>query len=71
MYIVIEMQTNAGVTSTLTYQFDTIALAEQKYYYILAAATVSEVDIHAAIIMDQRGCVIKNDYYIHNENIGR
>lgn len=66
MYIVIEMQTNEGVTTTLTYQFDTLALAEQKYYYILAAATTSEVGIHAAVIMDQKGCVIKNDYYEHN-----
>ena len=31
MYLVIEIQTNDGVVSTLNYQYDDIHLAEQKY----------------------------------------
>lgn len=64
-YIVIELQTENGTTSTLTYQFDTVAQAEQKYYQILSFAVVSEVDIHSAVIMDNTGFVLKNECYKH------
>lgn len=64
-YIVIELQTTDGTTSTLTYQFDTLALAEQKFYQILSFAVVSEVDIHSAVIMDPTGFVLKNESYRH------
>lgn len=64
-YIVIELQTTDGTTSTLTYQFDTLALAEQKFYQILSFAVVSEVDIHSAVIMDPTGFVLKNESYNH------
>ena len=64
-YIVIELQTENGTTNTLTYQFDTVAQAEQKYYQILSFAVVSEVDIHSAVIMDNTGFVLKNECYKH------
>ena len=64
-YLVIELQTENGTTSTLTYQFDTVAQAEQKYYQILSSAVVSEVDIHAVAIMDSTGFVLKNECYKH------
>lgn len=62
-YLVIEIQTAGETTSTLTYQYDQIELAEQKYYTILSAAAVSKLEVHAAIIMDCRGVIIKNDFY--------
>lgn len=64
-YIVIELQTENGTTSTLTYSFDTLAQAEQKFYQILSFAVVSEVDIHSAVIMDSTGFVLKNECYKH------
>lgn len=64
-YIVIELQTENGTTSTLTYQFDTLAQAEQKYYQILSFAVVGEVDVHGAVIMDNTGFVLKNECYKH------
>lgn len=67
MYLVIEIQTQNGKVSTLNYQYDDIRLAEQKYYLILSAATVSTIDIHAVMIVDPRGTVLKNDYYEHNK----
>ena len=67
MYLVIEIQTNDGVVSTLNYQYDDIHLAEQKYYLILSAAAVSTIDVHAAMIIDPRGTVLKNDFYEHNK----
>lgn len=64
-YLVIEIQTNEGVMSTLTYQFDNLPEAEQKYYLILSSAAVSTLDVHAAMIVDECGFVIKNDSYRH------
>lgn len=63
MYLVIELQTSNGQISTLNYQFDDIRLAEQKYYLILSAAAVSTIDVHAAMIVDSKGTVLKNEYY--------
>ena len=66
MYLVIELQTSNGQISTLNYQFNDIRLAEQKYYSILSAAAVSTIDVHAALIIDAKGTVLKNDYYERN-----
>jgi hypothetical protein len=66
MYLVIELQTSNGQISTLNYQYDDIRLAEQKYYLILSAAAVSTIDVHAAMIVDSKGTVLKNEYYEHN-----
>lgn len=60
-YIVIEVQTISGTTSTLTYQFDEPMLADQQYYSILSAAAVSAVDVHSALIINEVGETIKHD----------
>ena len=65
-YIVIEMQTNGGVTSTLTNQYTSINVAEQKYYQVLSAAAVSSVEVHGALLLDQYCGVIKKDKFIHS-----
>ena len=65
MYIVIEIQTNNGTVSTLTYQYDDLADAEAKWHTILAAAAKSDCDIHAAVIMTNAGTVVKSEYYRH------
>lgn len=63
MFLVIEIQTAGETISTLTYQYEQIEQAEQKYYTILAAAAVSSLDVHAAMILDCRGVTIKNEFY--------
>lgn len=63
MYLVVEIQTSSGKISTLNYQFDALNLAEQKYYAILSAAAVSTIDVHAAMILDCCGNVLKNEFY--------
>ena len=66
MYVVIELQTNGDKVSTLTYAFDTMAKAEQKYYQILSFAVVSTVEVHACVLMTHDGFVQKNEVYYHN-----
>lgn len=71
-YLVVEMQTNNGTTSTLNYQYSDLKLAQQKYFTILAAAVVSSVDVHTAFIVDETGVMLTSDSYGHiiasNEN---
>lgn len=66
MYLVLELQSNEGVLSTIPLQYDTEELAMQKYYLILSAAVVSTIDCHAAVVMDPRGVVLASMYYEHN-----
>lgn len=68
MYLVVEMQTQNGKVSTLNYQYDNMSQAESKYFAILSAAAVSNLDVHAAIIMDCRGVVLKNYFYDRRSN---
>ena len=66
-YLVIEIQTNDNVMSTLSYQFDNLVSAEQKFYQILSIAVASNVDCHSALIVDENGFVIKNESFRHSQ----
>ena len=55
MYIVIEMQTNGETTAVLNTVFNDRNLALQKYYTILSAAAVSQVEIHTAMVVNEFG----------------
>ena len=68
MYLVIEIQTQNGTVSALNYQYDDIGQAESKYFAILSAAAVSNLDVHAAMVLDCRGVVLKNYFYDRREN---
>lgn len=64
-YLVIELQTNDGVMSALNYQYADLTSAEQKYYQILSIAVASDIDCHAALIVDENGFVFKNESFRH------
>lgn len=64
MYIVIELQTNEE-TATIVNAYEDKELAEQRYHSILAAAAVSAVRIHAAVMLSAEGYYIKSEYYTH------
>lgn len=67
MYITVELQTNnAGVVSNIVTSFDTLAAAESHYYSILAAAAVSVVPVHSAILISSDSFPIRNQCYKHN-----
>lgn len=68
MYIVIEMQTNNGTTAIVPpVTFENINQAYQKYYQVLSAAAVSSVPTHTAIILTERGDVVRVEHFEHNE----
>lgn len=67
MFTVIELQTTDGVTSTIVTNHASENEANQKYHQILSYAAVSDIDVHAATILDQYGNLWKNEYYEHKE----
>ena len=60
-YIILEMQTNAdGTVGTIVTAKDELNEATSAFYMILAAAAVSSVPLHAAVLMMNNGAVIKS-----------
>lgn len=67
-YIVIELQTNSeGVVGNLVYSYDERNAAESKYHTILAAAAVSQLPVHAAVLLTSDGGYIAAQKYEHGE----
>lgn len=64
-YLVLELQTTAGVTANIITQFDNLPAAEQKFYMVCSAAVVSSVDTHAVILLDSTGMFIRNECFNH------
>jgi len=65
-FIVLEIQVyEDGTAGTLIDTFNERPAAEQKYHTVLAAAAVSSVAQHSAVMLDGYGSLIKNECYIH------
>ena len=66
MYAVIELQ--KGNDSTLLHLVDTyptINQAYSKFHTILAAAAISTVPIHSAIVLSETGDVLATEFFEH------
>lgn len=68
MYIVLEIQSTGNTSSVLSFTFEDGAEAENKYHTILAYAAKSSVPIHSAVMLNEMGTYIKNEYYLHQQN---
>lgn len=65
-YIVIELQRLAsGAVANLVTSHDSRLQAESKYHTILAAAAVSSIPAHSAIIVDEYGNLIDSKCFMH------
>lgn len=65
-YIVIEIQTNAdGTVGNLVWSYDTRNLAEQQYFLVLSSAAVSDLPVHAAVLMTSEGHTIYTQCFKH------
>jgi len=68
MYIVMEIQTNNdGTVGSLVYKYESRLEAESKYHTVLAAAAISALPMHAAVLLTNRGQMITSEYYEHEE----
>lgn len=63
-YIVLEIQTNANdEVATLLTAYNERSAAENKYYTILAAAALSELPVHSAMILTNLGTIVKSETF--------
>lgn len=66
MYIVTELQTYAdGTVGTIVNNYTSRAEAESRYHTILAAAAISNVPTHAAVLMTEEGFPLMHEAYHH------
>ena len=67
MYIVLEFQTTNNVTAIVTpVKKETLNEAESAYHMALAAAAISNVDKHCAMVVNEEGIVYDQRCYYHN-----
>ena len=65
-FIVIELQTNAnGAVGNFVWAYTERSQAEQKYHTVLAAAAVSALPSHAAVMLTSEGQMVSHAVYHH------
>ena len=68
VYIVVELQTAAnGTVSNIVTTHADFNSAESKFHTVLAAAAISSVPKHAAILMSEEGFPMRHECYTHIE----
>lgn len=65
VYLVLEIQSNGETAGTIVDAFTDRSLAEQKFHTILAAAAVSNVLTHSAVLMTDDGTRLDGRTYRH------
>ena len=66
MYIIQEIQTTGNVSAvTPAVERADRNEADSAFYFALGAAAVSAVPIHAVVMFDEHGNVVKSGYYEH------
>lgn len=65
MFLVLEIQTTETNMSVIPLKYDTLAEAKQQYHTVLAAAAVSSVPIHTAMIINPYGQIVSAEYSEH------
>lgn len=68
MYILIELQTTNGQTANIVTAFEDKLAAESAFHSVLASAAISQVGIHAAVLLDEKGNLLKREFYRHHAN---
>ena len=65
MYIVLELQATQSSVTHLFNSYGTQSEAESHYHTVLAAAAVSTVPAHSALLMTADGQVLRSETYRH------
>ena len=66
MYVVIELQTSAeGQVASLVHSAASYNQGLSIYHQILASAAISEVPIHACVMIKNTGYVVKSEFFDH------
>lgn len=66
MYFILEIQTSAGTGAVSPiHTANTKNQAMSIYHTILASASISEVEYHSCIVVDEQGQYLARECYIH------
>ena len=66
MYIVIELQQmNESQIANIVNAYTSKETAERQYHTVLAAAAVSSLPCHSAVMLNEQGDVLKHEFYKH------
>ena len=65
MFAVIEIQKNGDTATPITTLFSDKNAAYSKYNQVLAAAAISQVPEHSAILISEEGSYMFHEKYIH------
>lgn len=68
MYSIIELQTTAGQTAHIYQTAATRDDAMSKFHGILSFASISQVEYHTCIVLDEEGRTIARECYMHLKN---
>ena len=64
-YLVIELQVNNGQPAKIVTVHDTLQDAQYKFHTVAASASISSVQKHVVIIMNEYGFPIENAIFKH------
>ena len=65
-YILIELQTNRdGTVGNIVTAYDELSQAESAWHSVLAAAAISTLPVHAAVLINNLGEVVESRCYTH------
>ena len=67
MYILIEIQSDGETAATVVNTYADKPHADQAFHQILAAAAVSEVKYHSAVMLTHDGQPVYSEGYTHEE----
>ena len=63
-FLVVEIQTNPdGTVGNLVYAYDELNAAESKYHAVLSSAAISELPMHAAVLLRSDGAALASKFY--------
>lgn len=65
-YVVVELQDNGTTVANNVWAFSDVSVAEQKFHMVAAAAAVSNVPYHSAVMLNSHGEFIKREPYEHD-----
>ena len=65
-YVVVELQKTGDQVGSIITAHDTLKDAHFKFYSVAAAASISEVDMHTAVLMSERGLPMERICFEHN-----
>jgi hypothetical protein len=66
-YIVVELQKTGDQVGSLITAHDTLKDAHFKFYSVAAAASISDIDMHTAVLLSERGLPMERICFEHNE----